>query len=287
MKYNVKSILILAIAGTLLFTVQSCKKRKLNKETTTSEDNSIAEASFDDIFKITNEAADDEGGLRLSEERAYSFGSCATVTLTPDLPDTTFPKTMIVDFGTSNCQGNDNVNRRGKIKAVFTGKYRDAGTKITVTPENYYVNDYKVEGTKTITNNGRNSAGNLNYTITVDGKVTTPESDIITYESNRNREWIEGESTTWVTSGLSGIFDDIYSITGNGGGITREGRAYTIEVTKPLIIQVGCRWIKEGTLEIVPEELKTRTVDFGDRNEGCNNDATVTIGKKTYDIKMR
>ena len=284
MKLTVKLTSIILISGACLIAV-SCKKRKLNRSTDTSQDDAVAQAAFDDVFHVTDEAASDESGV--NKTASYSFGSCATVTLSPDLPDTTFPKTLTVDFGSTNCTGNDGVERRGKIVAVFTGKYRDAGTVITVTPTNYYVNDYKVEGTKTITNNGRNSAGNINFDIDVDGKVTTPTNDEITWESNRNREWIEGEGTTFLTDGLSGIFDDVYSITGTGGGINRNGRAYTLTVTKPLIFQVGCRWLKEGTIELEPEDLKKRVIDFGDRNETCNNDATVTIDKKTYNIKMR
>ncbi len=274
-----------ALVAVFALSLTSCKKRRLNRSTYTSEDNSLAEASFDDVFHVTDEVAQDEGGV--NKTHSYSFGACATVTLTPDLPDTTFPKTLTIDFGASNCTGNDGVNRRGKITAVFTGKYRDQGTVITITTQDYYVNDYKVEGTKTVTNNGKNSANNTNFTIDVDGKVTTPDGDEITWKSNRNREWIEGESTTWASHGLSGIFDDVYSITGNGSGINRNDRAFTATITNPLIIQVGCRWIKEGTLELAPEDLEVRTIDFGNRSEGCNNDATVTVKKRTYNIKMR
>lgn len=285
MKSTLKFTSVILLAGTFIIAMPSCKKRKLNRSTDSAQDDAVAQSAFDDVFHVTDEAASDENGV--NKISSYSFGSCATVTLTPDLPDTTFPKTMIVDFGSTNCTGNDGVNRRGKIKAVFTGKYRDAGTVITVTPDNYYVNDYKVEGTKTITNKGKNSAGNTNYDIDVSGTVTTPTNDKITWESNRNREWIAGESTTFLTDGLSGIFDDVYSITGTGGGINRNGRAYTLTITKALIYQVGCRWIKEGTIDLEPEDLKKRVIDFGSRTESCNNDATVTIDGKTYNIKMR
>lgn len=261
----------------------SCKKAKENRSTTTSSDNSIVENAFDDVFKTVNETAEDEGSSKGT--KVYSFGNCATVTVTPDWPDTTFPKSVVVDFGTINCTGTDGRTRRGKIEYTISDRYRNPGSVITVNPVDFFVNDYKVEGQKSITNNGRNQSNNLSYTINVTGgKVTTPEQEVIIWESTRTREWIEGESTTYVTDGIDGIFDDVYSITGNASGTNREGRSFTVTVTEALIVKLSCRWITEGKLEIVPDGLDTRTIDYGDGN--CDNEATVTIRNKTYNFTL-
>jgi len=283
MKKIILIVLPLLIATSFLF-FNSCGKAKLNRTTTTSADNSLAENAFNDVYKVVNETAEDEDGSK--ETNAYSFGNCATVTVDPAWPDSTFPKTITVDFGTVNCMGTDGKQRRGSIKYTISDRYRNEGCIMTVTPNNYYVNEYKVEGSKKVTNNGRNNDDNLSYTIEVtDGQVTTPEGEIITWESTRTREWIEGEETTIWTSGLAGITDDVYSITGSASGVNRDGRNFTVTIIEPLIVKIDCRWVTKGILEIAPEDIKVRTVDYGDGN--CDNEATVEIGNKTYNIVLR
>ncbi len=274
-------LLVSVILVAYLF--NSCEKSKQNRSTDTSEDYSLSQAITDDLYRVVNQASSEEPGVR----SAGLLGGCATYTLSPSSPDTTFPKVLTVDFGTTNCTGNDGVSRRGIVRIEYTGGYRADGTTITTTTDNYYVNDYQVIVTKKVTNAGRNSSGNLHYVIEVDGKVITPDGEEIVWHSTRDREWISGESSTWWNSGIAGITDDIYSITGNATGTNRHGRNYSATITQALIFQIGCRWIKEGTIEVQPDDLKLRKVDFGNRSEGCNNDATVEIGNRTYDIEMR
>ncbi|MFQ5335556.1 MAG: hypothetical protein ACE5DN_05720, partial [Flavobacteriales bacterium] len=267
----------------------SCQKRKLNKDTSSSEDDALAESMFDDVFKVVDESAKDEG-LDKMGGHPYTFSgsnACATITIDPPVGDSTWPKIMTIDFGTSGCTGSDGRTRKGKIVADISGKYRDEGTVTKITPENYYVDDNKIEGSKVVTNKGRNSSNNLWYTVEVNGTVTTVDGDEITWVSSREREWVEGEATTFWTDGINGILDDAYDITGNGSGVNRNGRAYSVEITKALHVQF-CGWIPEvtsGTIELIPEDLKSRTVDFGDGD--CDNQATATIGKRTYSFNLR
>lgn len=274
-------IVLLLFSGSVI--IYSCTKFKENRTTTTSADENLSEIAFNDIYKIVNETAVDESSNKSTN--VYSFGNCATVTVDPAWPDSTFPKTVTIDFGTTNCTGYDGRNRRGVIKYNISDRYRNIGCVISVSPQDFYINDYKVEGSKTITNNGRNSNNNLSYTIQItNGKITTPSNDIITWESTRTREWIEGENTTFLTDGLNGILDDVYSITGDGSGVNRDGKDYTVTILEALIVKLDCRWITQGVLEIAPEGLKTRTIDYGDGN--CDNNATVEIGNRTYSIEL-
>ena len=272
----------------ILFIFASCEKSKLNRATTSSEDNELAENMFNDVFKVVEETAQEEDleGEGKTERMERSFGSCATVTIDPPLPDQTFPKTITIDFGTSGCTGDDGRVRTGKIVAVMSGLYREEGTVIDVTPDNYTVNGYSVNGSKTITNNGRNGSGNLSYSVNVsNAKIISPDGDEVSWNSTRTREWIEGEETNFWTDGLSGILDDVYLITGNASGTNRDGRAFTVTITKALRAQLDCRWITSGTIELEPDKLKKRTIDFG--NGGCDNEATVEISDKSYTIRMR
>jgi len=293
MKKNIPIIIILAISCLLYST--SCKKRKLNRQTTTAEDNALAEDLFDDVLKNINEVAEEENldGTGKMGNIDYTFSSsCATLTLDPPAWDTngvwntTFPKTLTIDFGSVNCTGNDGKKRRGKIISVFTGKYNVTGTIITTTLQNYHIDDYSVEGTKSVTNTGSNSCS-----IVVDGSVASPDgSQEVIWSSTRTRTWIEGQNTGFWTPNpdnsccmfFNGILDDVYSISGTAEGTNREGRSFTVNITTPLRVEF-CGWIPEiteGVLEIQPEDLKKRTVDFGDKS--CDRQYTVTIKNKIY-----
>lgn len=263
----------------------SCKRYKLNRSTTSSEDNNLAEVGFSDLQKVVEDAVKEND---LEEQKSLSgfkqMYSCASVTITPT--DTTFPKTITIDFGSTNCTGSDGRERKGSITAVITDYYRNPGSTITITPSNYHVNDYKVEGTKVVENIGRNADNNLSFDIDVqNGKITSPDGDVITWDSQRTREWVVGESTTWISHGLSGVLDDEYLITGSASGTDRNGRSYAATITKALRVELDCRWITEGTFELQPEDLKLRTIDFG--NGDCDNQATVDINNRSYTIFMR
>ncbi len=289
-----RAIVILGIAGFIL-TTTSCKKRKLNRATTTSEDNALAENLFDDVFSVMEEA-DAENGLsdkRGKNGSGSSFGdslrdTCIFGDTVKKLPiicrevlDTTdgWPRRLTIDFG-SGYTGKDSITRKGMIILERTGRYREVGSVHSYTTDNYFVDDHKVEGTRAVTNSGLNSAGNSEFNIDVTGgKITTPDNETITWESHRTREWIEGAST------IFNIFDDVYSISGNASGVNREGRAYTVQTTTPLRIELDCRWIVSGVIEIEPDDLKKRVIDYG--SGVCDDEATVTVGRKTRTIKLR
>ncbi|MGD1848088.1 MAG: hypothetical protein ACFB10_22055 [Salibacteraceae bacterium] len=281
------TILLPAFALLTVLTFSSCEKYRLNRETNASEDNNLAENFFNDVHKVAEEAAkgeelDEEG----KTEMVYSFGSCATVTVNPAWPDPSFPKTIDVDFGTSPCTGTDGRTRTGKLVYTLTDYYRNDGSVMTITTENYTVNDYQVDGTRKVTNNGRNGNNNLNFSIEVSGaRITTPEGEVVTWNSTRNREWIEGENTNFLTDGITGILDDVYLITGSGSGTSRAGRDFEVEITEALRVELDCRWITAGEMEIRPNDLKTRTIDYGDGD--CDQNATVSIGNRDYDILLR
>lgn len=274
----------------LILVIVSCDKDGgdfTDNTTTSSRDNTTAENMFADIKKVVEEAADDEGQTSKigNNKTGYTFGNCATVTINPAWGDTTWPKVMEIDFGSTNCTGNYGVNRRGKLVVTLTGRYRDAGSTLTIQPQNYYVNDIKVEGTKTITNDGYNSNNKLSFTVdVVNGKLTYPNNQEITWASTRTNEWIEGDSTTLFTHGFAGICDDVYLITGAANGVDRKGKPYTVSITSPLRKEICCRWVVSGTVQLTPDGKDTRILDFG--SGSCDNQATITVNGNTYNIPM-
>jgi hypothetical protein len=269
---------------TLAFVYVGCKKDKEDKDQRAAQDNAIAENAFNDVFLQVDKAAKDTSLPGVSKIKQLDSIGCGTVTITP-FDTGTWPKTLTIDFGSTNCLCSDTRFRRGKIIANLTGKYRDSLTVITVTLDQYYVNDYHIEGTKTITNLGHvgiyGTGHNLKYSIVVsNAKITPPTGNPIYWNSTRTREWIEGENTTWPN-----WMDDVYLIEGSANGTDANGNTFTVSITAPLRIALNCKWIESGTVEIAPDGLAIRTVDFG--NGTCDDQASLTINGITYNFTMQ
>ena len=268
------------VCTALLFS--SCKKDGSSKDSDTesAENNALAESSFNDVTTISDQAAlSGSVNMRVAtaDREDGSLGSgCATVTV-----DTvSVPHVITIDFGATNCTCNDGRSRRGKIILSYTGRYKESGTVINISFNNYFVNDNQLTGTKKITNQGLNAAGNLVYKIEVNGQVIKANNGgTVTWVSTRQREWIAGASTPLILS------DDVYSITGNATGTNANGKTYTIVITKALIRKMSCRWFESGTLDVTPEGKPTRTLDYG--STGCDANATVTILGYTFPIVLR
>lgn len=269
--------MIAAIVGA---TITSCKKDKLNDEedndTSAAADNSIAESTFNDVTNMADQAAD--GSLstyRITDAAEGLLSVCATVT-----NDTTVaPHVLTIDFGTTNCLCKDGRYRRGKIKISYEGHYRETGHTHTITFADYFVDDNQVMGTKTVLNNGKNSAGNLVFSVNVDGKIVKANgAGTITWQATRTREWIEGVLTpAWN--------DDVYLITGSSNGTSASGTSFKHTIVKALRKEIGCRHFVSGQLLMQPENKAERLIDYG--NGACDNEATVTINGKTFTITLR
>ncbi|MCD4735955.1 MAG: hypothetical protein K8R53_07925, partial [Bacteroidales bacterium] len=187
-------------------------------------------------------------------------------------------KLLTIDFGEDNCLCGDGRYRRGKILVSFTGRYREQGTILTHTFDEYYVNDNQVLGTRIVSNMGENNTGNIYFTVEVDGQIIKANgSGTITWTSLREREWIEGfETLTW--------WDDVYLITGNAQGTSASGYSFTMEITIELRKEIGCRYFVSGTYELTPEGKPVRVVDYG--NGECDNIITITVSGHTITIHL-
>lgn len=269
MKQKIGMAILLIGLSAVALNLSSCRKAEQEDDQQFGIDQSTADALFSDQDNAVDEAANSIGLFKTN-------GTCPTVTF-----DTTSnPKVMTLDFGATNCTGNDGKARRGKIIVTWTGKYRQAGTVITHSFDNFYQNDNKIEGTKTVTNMGLNSSNNPSFSVVIaNAKITRTDGSSISWSSTRTREWIAGSSTP-------GIQDDKYSITGGGSGVNKNGDSFTSTITTPLIIDFSCKYhLVSGVMEIVPNGKVKRTIDYG--NGSCDDDAVLTVGKKTYNIKIK
>ena len=278
---NYLYILSIVLVGAILF--QSCEKETsslTDDEIAIAEDDALAESLFDDIFDVAIAAEQLIDGQIYGGTLKSSVVSDSCPNVTVDHPDSTYwPKVITIDYG-DGCTGFYEQTRSGKIIIRVTGRYRVTGTSRTITLENYYINGIHVEGTKTVTNDGENDEGNICYSIELTGgKITTPDSIVITRESVRTREWVAGSDTWW------NIWDDVYFITGQTTGTNFRGVGYSRTIIIPLEWAATCRFIKSGSIDIVVGENDPITLDFGDGE--CDNEATVSRNGETKTILLR
>ncbi|MCB0764980.1 MAG: hypothetical protein KDB84_09755 [Flavobacteriales bacterium] len=247
----------------MVVTLAACRKESdtspTDRDYVVAVDNSRAEQYFNDALKLSDAAYKD-----------LDLPCAVSVTL-----DTVAnPHTLLIDLGPTNCTAADGWARRGRLLVSFTGAYRAPGTVITITPQDYYVQDHHVQGTKTVTNGGTNGNGQTYFTVAVDGTVTAPDGSwTSSHHYERTRTWVAGEGTL-------NLLDDVYLITGVGNGVNRNGLAFTLNITSPLRVEVGCPWIVSGVEQITPANSAVRTVDFG--NGACDAQVSVTVNGFTF-----
>jgi hypothetical protein len=275
---SLSAVAIIA-ASSLFYT--GCKKKEDDKpkDYSSATDNANANNAFAGIWKEISVVTDSSGTLR-----APASG-CATATITP-FDTVNWPKTVVLNFGTgtpvANCVGSDGNRRRGTITAVFSGPYLDSNSVITVTLSNYYHNDYHVQGTQTIRNTGRNSAGHPVYNVVVNGAtITSPDgTQTSTWSTNQNREFYAGYNTSWW------VLDDVYYVTGTANGTAASGDTYTIVVNNGLRVNVGCPWIVSGTFTLTLGNYPTYPIVFDYGTGACDASATALLNGTTYNITM-
>jgi len=258
-----------ACACVVFILFSGCKKDAVDQVTPEdmdfqAEDFELEEQIGNDADKMADEAyTNGNSSSRLSPSSPVnSVLSCAVVT------NDTVSHLLTIDFG-SGCTGPDGRTRRGQILIQYNGHYFDPGFSRTGSFNNYFVDSNAVSGTRSITNNGFNGNGNLNWTIQAQNmRVTRPNGYYNQRNSTRNREMIAGLATTGDPT------DDIYLITGSGTCINSNGKSATLTITNPLRKELSCRWIVSGTVVITPLNHAARTLDYGQGS--CDHFATVT-----------
>ncbi len=283
--FSINRTSIAAIAfmfATMLFSCQKDLSTTNNQPLTEtqataySEESSMAEASFDDAEDVATTAADEEGnasefdingrlfGPRFTELRA-AIGDCATITVTPN--DSTYPKTIIIDFG-NGCLGRDGKFRSGAIIVHLTAPLRRPGSVVTITFRNYFVNRVHLEGTKVISNLSDPPMHKWSVQV-VGGKVTFPSGRGYSYQGIKVKTQVGGMDTRVVR-------DDVYEITGRSQTEFNGGLIITLNTETALVKKVACPWISDGKLKIKIND-RVLYLDYGFPFNGeCDNKALLT-----------
>jgi len=257
------------VAISLFVFAIGCHKKTIDttEDSGFATDHATSEQTFNDVQTIADQASAAPAGSLGYRTTATTGSGCATVTKSGD--------SVIIDFGATDCLCHDGRLRRGKIIATFTGgSYTTTGSVHTITFDNYYQNDNKVTGTKTVTNMGLNSLGQPYFSVVINGAVTLASGGTISSSWTRTRTWVAGSSTTDQS-------DDVYNITGTGSLTRANGTVVSIEIAAatPLVVANNCHWIEAGTVTYTFAG-KTRSMNYG-TTAACDDMATVTLANGT------
>ena len=287
MKYT-RFFYALFLSGLMLVIMQSCKKSTdpvIDESTQSSSDNALAEGEFSSIFNFVNSQGDystnaafRKGANEIQSpitKKSDQLPDCATVNYD------SVAHTILIDFGSTNCVCKDGFSRRGKIHISWTGKWKQIGSSITATLEDYYVEDMRVTGTKTITVLSPHS-----FNISVSGASITTPNGVISWNSTRTFTQSAGTATPLI------VLDDEWTINGSGSGTNRQGVNFTVAINEahPLVHRVLCtkKDFISGILTIQNDRGNTLSVNYDPFGTYlCDKIAQVTINGKTYTITLR
>lgn len=292
----------LIMAGSLLFT--SCKKdpaatdepteAEINQSFDAALSSQLTTEQFNDVLNISlgvQEAdAGEEIGIGSGAGILYKPGDgsttlgpnpdrCFTVTVVPKVRHE-FPKTVTIDFG-DGCEGLDGKVRKGKIVVIYTGPAFVPGSKVSTTFLDYSVDSFAVEGTLTVENTSTDEHFGWKVEV-INGKITNTESGRWHKRDGvRTHTRVEGNGTPLY------FRDDVYAITGHGTGSNSNGNSWKGETVEPLIWMATCHWITAGIIELYRNDNSHAiTIDFGDRDDDCNNKATISYRGHTREITL-
>jgi hypothetical protein len=267
--------LVLLLGSILAFT--ACNKENDTQEAIdveSAEANALTDLEMSNVDEFVEAIIDAEPLLNGRVAAPDNFPSCATRTFNRDT------NTVTLDFGTTNCLCRDGKLRRGKIVSKFEGRPHQEGSKVITMLVDYFVNDMRVTGIRTVTYVNHNKRN----IVIRDASITTPEGKI-TWRAERVIERIAGGETQQIS-------DDVYLIRGVVVGVNRRGIAFSTITEQPLkrVLAPGCaRHFVSGIIVIKNENGHTLRLNYDPTGkEPCDDIAEVTLnGKVTRTIQLR
>jgi hypothetical protein len=250
-----------------------CKKDDNNNDnsqilTVSAEDEMTVTSLFEEIFSEVEESLVDVSSLK-------SVASVDCKTLRYIGPDASLDSFNVyeIDFGDSCVR--DGSLKSGKI--IVTTKdakdyWEEEDLKRIVTFSNFTINGISIQGTDYIYYEGKDNLGRPVFLEMLDtSSIVLKDKSKITFGFIRMKTWVQGFDKVY-------RLDDIFQITGVGGGINRQGKEFldSIPENKPLVryCPTRCNWIKSGQTFIIINK-DTATLDYG--NGTCDNFTTLSI----------
>ncbi len=144
------SSLFIVISG--LFILNSCDKNEVQT------DDIISKTKVTDYLNIINSFS-----LATVEElstgyddglKSATISDCLNIIIHENEDGEFWPRSWTFDYGTENCECILGNSKRGKIHVILSDWWRNEGSLREITFEDFYINDNKLEGVKTILNTG-------------------------------------------------------------------------------------------------------------------------------------
>lgn len=259
----------------LVFTVllfSSCDKEEETGDVTlvTARDNMKAETILNDLFEIMTyfiHQDDPFSTVRypcIDEVQSTSDGGTQSFT---------------IDFGPDNCNDEDIRTRKGIINFSTTGNLSDAGTVITMTTEDFMLDDYEWQGAVVITNEGENAEGHIEFEIVTNGiTIIAPLNDYqIEWTATHTRTWVDGMQSNLVE-------DDEFLIVGTGTGVDRTDKSFSFIINESLTSNIICKYFRSGQMDVNPSGALTRAINYGDGS--CDKKVVINVNNRDYNVDI-
>ena len=275
--FKLTSFFVLA----LITVVVSCKKDESKSNTqpatevATSDQVSVTDDQVTEGVTTAMDAADgtEDGSADLRPV------SCATITANADT------KTITIDFGTGCTNPLTGRTRSGKIIVGYTGTNYKQATERTIEFVNYKtVDTVTLNGTFTQSNIVRTN-NSVNFTLSssnftflfADGKTHT----LVTY----TRNFIIN-----LGANLRDFSDNTTTISGSTTGINKEGEAYSVTITTPVVIKGECAldhifYPATGMYDIKIGNRPKFTLSWG--SGACDKVVTIVYLGITIDVTLK
>jgi hypothetical protein len=270
------SFLLSAVFTLLLFS--RCRKSDRNEEVINPapRENAIANILFNDVFRVIHNVSIGDMLINGTASQGNSRDICVDALNYADLLGN-FPNTMVVDFGDDQtaCSLDGNI-RNGKLRLNYSARYGDSTSVTNVEFIGYYVDSVKVDATMSITNKGTNSSLDPVFKVVISSATMQRDSMDINWNSTKTYTMIAGKET-YSSS------DDRFEVTGDSDGTTSKGSSFTADIIGNLSTDYSCNWFSTGKEEVAPNNMVTRSVDYGTT---CSSSVNVQFYNTEYDFTL-
>ena len=254
-------------------------ERDEDLETLTVREMSLAYHAMDDAWREVHRFAMRDSLLNDTGIKQW-FNSCIEKV---DVSDAAaiFPISISINYGGKDNLCDDGFERYGRINATFTGKYLNKGSEIEITFDEYYKDDFKIEGVIQIANLGLDSNGFMRFLWEIeDCRITSTNTDF-TWEGTHTSTWVAGRSAT----SQGEVDDDVFLLSGISQGRNSRGNTFSNEITTSYTSDLSCQWFTAGRSELNIPNLEIRTINFGDKAK-CDNIVVERRNNTYFDVEI-
>jgi hypothetical protein len=246
-----------------------------NTNTAIIEEEAQISAAYTDIDNISLFSLQENGqGLRTQLE--FTGDLCPNTEVVHDFEN----MRIVIDFG-EGCTSPNGIFRRGKLLIDYTGRIVFPGVMITVSFDNYHINDIRLEGSRVSTNRGIDlQNGTITFeTVINNGKLTWPDGSVSTIALTQNRKF-------FLPMEAEGIRAEV---TGSASGKSKLGVDFDSQISEPLIFFQTCtntgNWIPSiGKSLITVSGAFVFEVDYGEGE--CDRTIEVTLEGQTTTLDL-